>query len=159
MDWTNEIEDIFQRHSGQGGSRATAAADPHQDFQQVASAASPNVIASGISQACRPGKTPPFSEMLSNLFSQSDPSQRAGVLMSALPGLGGPSSLLSGGSGTPEQASQVSPAQVQQMAAHAEKQNPSIVDEVRSIYARHPQVMKASGGLALSITLRHMVRR
>jgi hypothetical protein len=108
--------------------------------------------------------------MLSKLFSQSDPGQRAEVLnrllssiapgaLSALPGLGGLSSVLSGGSVTPEQASQVSPEQVQQMAAHAEMQNPSIVDQVSSFYAQHPQVMKAAGGLALSIALQHMLRR
>jgi hypothetical protein len=108
--------------------------------------------------------------MLANLFSQSDPNQRAGVLnrllssigpgaMSDLPGLGSLSFLLSGGSVTPEQAQKASPAQVEQMAAHAEKQNPSIVDEVSNFYAQHPLVMKAAGGLALSIALQHMLRR
>lgn len=111
MDWTNEIQDIFQRYSGQGGGTAAAAADPHQDFQQVAAAAPPNVIASGISQAFRSDQTPPFSEMLSNLFSHSDPNQRPGLpnrllsslgsgTVSALPGLGGLSSVIRGGSVT-----------------------------------------------------------
>lgn len=169
MDWKNQIQDIFQRYSGQIGGAAAAPADAHQDFQQVAQAAPPNVVASGISQAFRSDQTPPFSEMLSHLFSQSDPSQRAGLLnrllgslgpgaLSALPGLGGLSSLFQGGSVTPEQASQMSPGQVQQIAAHAERQNPSIVDEVSSFYAQHPQVMKAAGGLALSIALQHMLR-
>ena len=170
MDWTNEIEDIFQRYTGQTGGAAAAAADPHQDFQQVAQSAPSNVLASGISQAFRSEQTPPFSEMLSNLFSHSDPNQRAGVLnrllgslgagaMTSLPGLGGLSSMFSRGSVTPEQASQVSPAQVQQMAAHAERENPSIVDQVSNFYAQHPQVMKAAGGLALSIALQHMLKR
>jgi hypothetical protein len=169
MDWTNEIEGILERYSGQAGGTAAAPADPHQDFQQVAAAAPPNAVASGISQAFRSDQTPPFSEMLSNLFSHSDPNQRAGLLnrllgsvgpgtISALPGLSGISSMINGGSVTPEQASQVSPAQVQQMAAHAERQNPSIIDEVSSFYAQHPQVMKAAGGLALSIALQHMLR-
>jgi len=170
MDWTNEIENIIQRYSGQGGGAAAAPADLHQDFQQVAQAAPPNVLASGISQAFRSDQTPPFSEMVSNLFNQSNPGQRAGLLnrllgslgpgaMSALPGLGGLSSLLNAGNVTPEQADQISPGQVQQMAAHAERQNPSIVDEVSSFYAQHPQVVKAAGGLALSIALQHMLRR
>jgi hypothetical protein len=76
-----------------------------------------------------------------------------------LPGLGGLSSLLGGGQVTPQQATQISPAQVQQMAAHAEKQNPTIVDEVSSFYAQHPDVVKAMGGLALSIALQHMLKR
>lgn len=45
------------------------------------------------------------------------------------------------------------------MAAHAERQTPSIVDEVSNFYAQHPQVMKAAGGLALSVALQHMLRR
>jgi hypothetical protein len=48
---------------------------------------------------------------------------------------------------------------VQQIAAHAEKQNPSIVDDVSNFYAQHPQIMKAAGGAALAIALQHMQRR
>src|SRR5215472_10949439 len=147
MDWKNELEDILQRYSGQGGGTAAAPVDPHQDFQQVAQAAPASVLASGISQAFNSDQTPPFPEMLSNLFSHSDPNQRAGLLnrllgslgpgsISSLPGLGGLSSLLTGGNVTPEQASQVSPGQVQQMATHAERQNPSVVDQVSSFYAQ-----------------------
>jgi hypothetical protein len=107
--------------------------------------------------------------MVSNLFSQSNPNQRAGLLnrllgsigpgaLSSVPGLTGLSSMFTGGSVTPEQASQVSPDQVQQMAAHAERQNPSIVDQVSGFCAQHPEVMKAAGGLALTIALQHMLK-
>src|SRR5690242_7948518 len=138
MDWMNAVQDIFQRYSGQGGGTAAAPQNPHQDFQQVSQAAPQNVVANGISQAFRSDQTPPFPEMTADLFSNSDPNQKAGLLnrllssagpglISALPGLGGLSSLLGGGQVTPQQATQISPGQVQQMAAHAEKQNPSIV--------------------------------
>jgi hypothetical protein len=60
---------------------------------------------------------------------------------------------------TPQQANQISPAQVQEIASHAEKQNPSVVDQVSSFYSQHPQVVKALGGLALTIALQHMMRR
>ncbi len=170
MDWASELEGIVQRYAGQGGGTAAAPAAAHEDFQQVAQAAPPDVVAGGISQAFRSDQTPPFAEMLSSLFSQSDPNQRAGLLnrllgslgpgvISGLPGLGGLASILNSGSVTPEQANQVSPAQVQQIAAHAERQNPSIVDEVSSFYAQHPQLMKAAGGLALTIALQHMLKR
>ncbi len=79
--------------------------------------------------------------------------------LAALPGLGGLGSLLAGGNVTPEQANQVTPGQVQQMAEHAQRQNSSIVDEVSSFYAQHPQVVKAAGGLALTIALQHMLKR
>jgi hypothetical protein len=170
MDWIKAVEEIYQRYTGQAGGTAAAPADPHQDFQQVSGAAPQEAVAGGISQAFRSDQTPPFAEMISNLFANSDPNQRAGLLnrlfkavepraLAALPGLGGLSSLIGGGNVTPEQANQVTPNQVQQMAAHAEGQNPSIVDEVSSFYAQHPQVMKAAGGLALTIALQHILKR
>ena len=170
MSWMNAIEDILQRYSGQGSGTAAAPDNPHQDFQEVTQAAPQNVVASGISQAFRSNQTPPFPEMLATLFSQSNPDQRAGMLnqllksvgpgtLAALPGLEGISSMLTGGTMTPEQANQISPSEVQQMAAHAERQNPRVVDQVSSFYAQHPELMKAAGGLALTIALQHMLKR
>ncbi|MBV8847393.1 MAG: hypothetical protein JO307_31675 [Bryobacterales bacterium] len=169
MEWMNQLKDMFSKYSGQSGGTATIAEDAHRDFEQVAQSAPSNVVADGISQAFRSDETPPFPGMLANLFSHSNPNQRAGVLnelmgslgsgaLASLPGLGGLSSLLSGGSVTPDQVNQISPEQVQQIATHAERQDPSVVDRVSSFYAQHPQVMKAAGGLALSIALRHMLR-
>src|SRR5215813_11028458 len=136
MDWKSTLEDVIQRYSGQAGGAAAAPEDPHADFQQIAQAAPQGAVADGLSQAFRSDQTPPFSEMVANLFSRSDPNQRAGLLnrllgavgpdaISAIPGLGGLSSLLGGGNVTPEQASRISPDQVKQMAEHAERQNPS----------------------------------
>ena len=71
---------------------------------------------------------------------------------SIIPGLSGPNV-------TPQQASQVTPEQVQQMAEQAQNKRPSVVDQVSSFYAQHPGVVKAAGGMALSIMLQHMVRR
>ena len=170
MDWKNTIEDILQRYAGNQGGTAAASADPHQNFRQVAENAPPDVVANGISQAFRSDQTPPFAEMLSNLFNHTDPTQRAGLLnrllsslgpgaLTSLPGLAGLSSIFTGKSITPEQASQVSSAEVQQAAARAERQNPSIIDEVSKFYSQHPEVMKAAGGLALTIALQHMLKR
>ncbi len=170
MDWMNTLEDVVQRYSGQAGGAAAAADNPHADFQQVAQAAPQGAVADGLSQAFRSDQTPPFPQMVANLFSRSDPNQRAGLLnrllsaagpgaLSALPGLGGLSSLLGGGNVTPEQASQISPTQVQDMAAHAQRQNPSVVDEVSGFYAQHPQLVGALGSAALTIALQHILKR
>ena len=108
--------------------------------------------------------------MVANLFGQSDLNQRTGLLnrllgsigpeaLGSIPGLGGLAGVLGEGNVTSQQASQVSPDQVQQIAAHAERRNPSVVDEVSGFYAQHPQVVKAVGGLALSIALQHMFQR
>ncbi len=170
MDWTNAVEEIFQKYSGQSGATATASEDPHGDFQQVARAAPPAVVADGLSQAFHSDQTPPFSEMVGKLFGQSDPNQKAGLLnrllsslgpsgIGGLPALGTLAGLLAGQPVSPEHASQISPNQVQQIAAQAEQKNPSIVDDVSNFYAQHPQVIKAIGGMAVTIALQHMLKR
>ena len=170
MDWKSTLEEVIQRYSGQVGGAAAAPENPHADFQQVAQAAPQGAVAGGLSQAFRSDQTPPFADMVANLFSRSNPDQRAGLLnrlldsvgpaaVSALPGLGGLSSLPGGAKITPDQASQISPVQVQQMAAQAEQQNPSVVDHVSSFYSQHPQLVNALGGAALTIALRHILTR
>lgn len=162
MGWIDSLNEIVQRYSGQGGGTAPAPEDPHRDYQQVVETAPPNVVANGLSQAFRSDQTPSFPEMLSNLFSHSDPDQRAGVLNRILGSL--PPGTLAGLPGlsrqvTPQEASQVTPEQVQEIATHAQRQNPSIVDDVSGFYAQHPQVVKALGGLAITIAMQHMMRR
>jgi hypothetical protein len=160
MDWMSAVGDILQRYSGPGGGTAAAPENPHEDFQQVQQAAPQQAVAGGLAQAFRSDRTPPFPEMVANLFRQSDPNQRAGLLNRLLNTVGpGMLAGLSGGSVTPEQANQVSPEEVRQVAARAEKQNPSVVDEVSSFYAQHPDVVKALGGLALTIALQHILSR
>jgi len=169
MSWLDAIAGMAQRYSGQGGGTSSAPADAHQDYMDVTQHAPAEEVSSGLSQAFRSDRTPSFPEMVSNLFSHSDPNQRAGLLNRLLGGIGpgavaglpgGLAGLLGGrGEVTPQQANQISPDQVQQIAAHAEKQNPSVVDQVSSFYSQHPQVVQALGGLALTIALQHMMRR
>jgi hypothetical protein len=130
--------------------------------------ASPQSLASGLAAAFHSDQTPAFPSMLSNMFSNSDGQQRAGllnqILASAGPGLlggalSGPlANILRGGatSVTPEQAQQISPAQVQDLAEHAQKANPSIVEQVSGFYAQHPKVIQALGAGALAMVMAHM---
>ncbi|MEO8836055.1 MAG: hypothetical protein ABI364_04895, partial [Caldimonas sp.] len=57
---------------------------------------------------------------------------------------------------TPEQASQVSPADAGAIAAHAEQQDGSIVDKAAAFYAQHPTLVKSLGASALAIILGRM---
>ena len=172
MDWLNAVNDVLQRYSAQRGGTATTASleDAHEDYQQVARAAPQDVVADGISQMFRSDQTPSFPEMISNLFSKSDSNQRAGLLthllgsigpgvLAGIPSLSGLVGSLGSGQVTPQQANQISPEQVQQIATNAEKHDPSVIDKVSSFYAQHPGLMKAVGGLALTIALKHMSRR
>ncbi len=169
MGWADTLGGLIDRYASGSGGTAPAREDVHQDFQQAAQAAPKEAVASGISQAFRSDQTPPFAEMVAHLFGNSDGNQRAGLLnqllgslgpgaAGSLPGLESLAGLLSGASITPQQANQVSPDQVREIASHAERRNPSVVDEVSSFYAQHPQAVKAMGGLALAIALQHMLK-
>src|SRR4051812_21269309 len=81
---------------------ASAAAPPptvEQDYAQVAQNAPPDHVASGLAEAFRSNETPPFGEMLSTLFSNSNGQQRSGILNQLLSAVG-PSLLASGGLGS-----------------------------------------------------------
>ena len=60
---------------------------------------------------------------------------------------------------TPEQAQQIPPEAVQQLANHAQNANPSIVDTVSNFYAQHTTLVKTLGGAALTVALAKVAER
>lgn len=141
-----------------------------RDFEQVAPTAPRAHLAQGVSEALRAEQTPPFPEMVGQLFEHSAPEQRAGMLNQLISGLG-PGLLASLGGGalgtlfggkprpdpvTPQIAAQLTPQQVQEIAAAAEQHNPGIIDQMGNFYAAHPTLVKALGGVALAIVLGKM---
>lgn len=158
--------------------------DTETDFDEVARQVSPDVLGSGITQAFRSDQTPPFQDMLGSLFGGSNSQQRAGLLNQLIRAIG--PTLLSGIAGgalsrlvqgaggagqaqgargsavpevTPSDADQLTPEQMQQIGAAAEKQDPTILDKVGAYYAQHPEVVKVLGGAALAIALGQMATR
>ncbi|HET7747447.1 MAG TPA: hypothetical protein VFM29_09115 [Vicinamibacteria bacterium] len=75
--------------------------------------------------------------------------------------------VLGGGGGRPsaqphvteEQARQIDPRTVEELAREAEKKDPSIIDKVSDVYARQPDLLKVVGGAALAIALGRMASR
>jgi nitrous oxide reductase len=60
---------------------------------------------------------------------------------------------------SPQQASQITPAQVQEIATHAEQHSPGIVDQLSQFYAQHTGLVQTLGSAALAIALAHMANR
>jgi hypothetical protein len=60
---------------------------------------------------------------------------------------------------TPDVAAQVTPEQVKEIAAEAEKKDPSILDRIGGFYGQHPDVVKGLGGAALAIALGQIANR
>ncbi|WP_229217345.1 hypothetical protein [Massilia forsythiae] len=172
-----DLGSLLQQFTGGGASAEQA--DRH--FDQVAQSVPQGQLAQGLGQAFRSDQTPPFAQMAAQLFGNSDPNQRAGMLnqilgsigpgvLSSLAGgaLGGSlGNLFGGGAGatpqqapqiTPEQASQMTPEQVRQIAEQAERHDPSVVDRMDDFYAQHPGLVKGLGGAVLAVALGHMAQ-
>jgi hypothetical protein len=164
-----DLGNLLQQYLGGANPNANPA-QAENDFDHVAQNVPRATVAQGVTQALRSDQTPPFSQMVGQLFGNSNPDQRAGMLNQLLANIG-PSVLASVAGGSlgnllgadqarvsPEQASQVSPEQVQELAAKAEQQNPGIVERMGDFYAEHPTLVKAIGGAALAIALGHMAQ-
>lgn len=159
MGWLNQIGGMLQQYAGS----SAPSGNVEQDYQQVTQHAPPSAIAPGLSDAFRSDKTPPFGEMVSSMFGQSDGTQRAGILNQLIQAVG-PGALAGGllsrlgggGTVTPEQAQQVSPQDVQVLADHAQKQDPSIVDRAGEFYAQHPTLVQGLGVGVLAMIMSRM---
>jgi hypothetical protein len=140
------------------------AGDAGAHFQQVSQSVDKSTLAGGIAEALRSDKTPPFSQLVSQLFASGSSEQKAAMLstlMSAIPasqrakmasmipGLGGASAA----AGMPP-ADSVSANDVQKLAQHAEKQDATIVDKMSQLYAAHPGLVKTLGAGAMAIAMR-----
>lgn len=163
-----DFVNLLEQYTGATASKPPA--NTSQDFDQVAQSAPQNHLAEGLAQAFRSNETPPFASMVANLFSQSNGQQRAdlvnhlisaaGPTIGSIAGSGLLSSLLGGGSHvSAQQAEQVSPETVQQLADHAAKSDPSIIDRVSSLYAQHPKMIQALGAGAMALIMSHLSKK
>ena len=164
------LMDMLKQYAG--GSGPTSEADVHEHFDQAAQSMPKSAMADALSHAFRSDQTPAFGQMIGSMFSESNGEQKAGMLNQLLSsvGPGGLASLGGGGvlSGllaagakqlTPEQAQTISPETVQQLASHAERTDPSIVDKASSFYAQHPTLVKTLGASVLSIAMAKLAQR
>ena len=60
---------------------------------------------------------------------------------------------------SPQQAQQIPPDQVQDLANRAEQHNSGIFDRLGEFYAQHPVLVKTLGSAALTIALARMANR
>ena len=147
----------------QFSSGAVSETDVHKAYDQTAGNVPQQSLADALSHTFNSDQTPPFEQMLSNLFQQSTPDQKAALLnrlAAAVPGglaslaaAAGLKGVPSGGDVSPQQAQQVTPQQVQTIAQQAAKKNPTIVDQAAGFYAQHPTLVKAIGAGALALLM------
>lgn len=180
MDWMNQLGGILAQYNGTGA--ATATSNVRDDFDQIAGEAPRSALADGLAAAFRSDQTPEFGQMAAQLFDKSGGPQRAGMLNTLMRsvgpmilaqvissktgagggGLSGLIDMLRGGQKTeitPEQAEQIPSEAVEEIAAQAEKKDPSVIDRVGSFYAEHPTLVKTLGAAALTIALSRIAKQ
>ena len=162
---------LLQQYLGGASSNANVAqAEDH--FGQVAQSAPGGLLTDGLSAAFRSDQTPPFGQMVGQLFGNGNSQQQSGMLgtllasltpaaIAALTSSGALSNLMGSGgtvttTPTPEQMKTLTPDQVAQIATHAEQHSPGVVDQMSAFYAQHTGLIKTLGGAALAIALAKM---
>lgn len=136
-----------------------------QQFNQVAQSAPTDVLAKGLSAAFSSDQTPAIGNMAGQLFGQSNSTQQAGML-NQLMGALGPGVMAGLGGGvlgkimspgqtqiTPDQASQLTPQQVQDVVNHANETHPGVADQLGQFYAQHRGLVNTLGGIAATVAM------
>lgn len=162
------IGSLLQQYAGGGTAPAVTPATADSHFDQVAQGVDQSTLSSAIGSMMRSGETGGFGQIVGQLFQNGNGDQKASMLNTMLAGaapgvLGQLSGLIpglgAGGTISPAQAQAIPPAAVTQMAAQAQQHNPSIVDEMSSVFAAHPTLVKTLGTGAMMIAMREMAKK
>lgn len=158
----NDLKEMLNRYT----SGTAPSSDTATHFQHVAQSVDSGTLAQGIAAAMRSDDTPPFSQLVSQLFESGSGEQKFAMLntllssvppdvrarlSSLIPGLGSVAS--------PTAAQSVSPDAVQQLAEHAEQHDAGIVEKMSALYAAHPMLVKTLGSTAMMIAMRTIAQR
>lgn len=173
MDWLNQLTGMLDKYAAGNSRNVPDSVDA--DFDQFTRHAPRETISEGLAEAFRSQQTPPFANMLGQLFGRSPATQKTGLLNTLLATLGPTlvsqllakhgatraASELQAGRTTvsPEAVDQIPPTSVEAVAAEAEKKDPSIVDRVSEFYAEQPALVKTLGGLALTVAMAKIAQR
>ena len=155
----DEMKDVLTQYA----SGATPSGDAGAHFSQLAQAVDSGTLAQGIAAAMRSDQTPPFAQLVSQLFASGSGEQKMAMLNTMLsaispeqraqlgaliPGLGNAAAV------TSDEAAAVSPGAVQTLAHRLEQHDAGIVDKMSALYAAHPTLVKTLGTAAMMIAMR-----
>lgn len=138
------------------------------EFNQLAQSAPTDALSKGLAAAFGSSQTPAIGNMVGQLFSQSNGTQQAGMLNQILSALGpGVAGGLAGGvlgnlmspgqtQVTPDQASQLTPQQVQDVVNHANDVHPDLPSVLGQFYAQHKGLVNTLGGVAATVAMMKM---
>jgi hypothetical protein len=172
-----DLASLLQQYAGGGNSPQ----DANDHFDQAAANAPTDLLSQGIQALFQSNQTPPFPQLVGQMFGGGNQPQQSGMVNQLLAtvgpallagllakggsgALGGLAGLLGGAANnagkppelSPQQVAQLTPLQVQELAHAAEQQDPGIVAKMSQFYADHPTLVKTLGGFALTVALSKM---
>ena len=188
MDWMNQLGGILQQYNGAQPNQAPDTVDDDFDqlAQQAPPSALSDGLAAAFRSDQTPDFGQMAANLFSNSGGQQRAGILNTLLRAAGPailsqvlsrvgqsgggantgggggGLGGILEMLRGGGHaevTPEQAQQIPPEAVEQIAQQAHDNDPSIIDKVSDFYAEHPTLIKSLGAAALTVALAKIAQR
>jgi hypothetical protein len=170
MSWLDQLGGMLQQYANSGQATQTT----EQDFDNAANVVPRDTMSQGLAEAFRSDRTPPFANMLGQLFGNSSGAQRASILNTLLSvagpalmsgalqsgsGMGQLGGLLGKGQVSPQEAEQIQPQAVEELARAAEKHDPSVIDRVSDFYSEHPGLVKTLGAAALAVAMSGMAKQ
>ena len=171
MNWMDQLGGMLQQYSGSVQATQTT----EDDFDRASQLAPRDAVSGGLAEAFRSDQTPPFPNMLGQMFGNSSGTQRANILNTLLSiagpallssmmqrsgGIGGLAGMLNrGGQITPQEAEQIPPEAVEELAREAEKRDPTVIDRVSDFYSEHPTLIKTLGAAALAVAMSGMTKQ
>lgn len=148
--------------------QAVSGGNSSQQFDQIAQTAPTDLLARGLAAAFGSNQTPAIGNMAGQLFGQSNSGQQAGMLNQLINALG--PTVMAGLAGgvlgkvmspgqtqiTPEQASQLTPKEVEAVVNHANEIHPGVADQLGNFYAQHKGLINTLGGIAATVAMMKM---
>jgi hypothetical protein len=158
MGLLDDVKNAVGQFTSGGGS----AQDLTAKFHQMVGSTDPSVLSQGITAALASNQTPPFAQMVSQLFANGTADQKAGMvntlLAAATPEMQAKLSALipgaAGGAISGGLANALSPDVVHSVATQMEQHNPGVVEKMGSFYSQHPTLVKSLGTAAMVVAMR-----
>lgn len=163
MGLLDSMKDMLAQYtSGTGTGNAEA------DFHKLAQSVDAGTLAHGIAEVMRSDQTPPFAQIVAQLFVNASTDQKSAMvkaLLSAVPVdqqgqlaamLGAPAPGTAS-SGVP--ATMPSKDAIAKIAQKAEQTGAGVIEAMSNFYAQHPALVETLGSAAMVIAMRKIAER
>jgi len=147
---------------------SSPAGDASAHFEQFAQSVDPTTLAQGIAASIRSDETPPFAQLMSQVFSSASDGQKSTIVNTLLSSLTPDQrthlgTLVPGVAQDPlvsnDHAAALTPDAVQMLARGVEQHDAGIVEKMSALCAAHPMLIKTLGAAALTVAMRHIAQQ